>query len=1264
MRNINGYDLLALYNKVVVPELDNYTNDPDFSLDAKKGFYNLKKSRQSKPMQELKFKMLKNINKVLKDTRNYQGDLTFRTLENQYQNMKNFTEIPEPPKEIKPSIKYVETEQYKKRVQEKQDKELFEKISKNKNYFHSDTKIIDEQRKNLQSKFQRIIHTSGKMKELLKDLPKHVQQMNDYNRLNADNSLNKYFDEIYSGSEQNLQRMRNYKDWLKNAGKTTQEELVNNRIEKMMNNITDWCLELDDLTTEGRNILFPKLIQFFHDYIDNLPITNKFNFGFKVDNQWYSKPLTPELYNKLMENFTLENLIFNIDNKPPEYFYEQGSMNIPEWSLFSAIRIAPISQKKSNNDTGGNFFQYLTNKLPNHVVEYLSRLQIFDKLVDNTGKCRNELQDSCYVYALMQTNGFSESELNKIRLRLNNRYQTQSNIDEINKEFLIHMKLTYIDEDANSKNKKSTVRSRKSDNKKQFLGVKESEAKHIIHVNLFQHHYFIEERTPFTSYYIKNIDTEDEENYNKRLKGTKYVSCEAEERRFIKSSNLVRELFKSGHFKPITFGEYKVVNTIFFNEIDNELNYDLEYNQKSCLKQIIPGKNLKQKESEQISYWYADFEADVSGKYHIPYMCVLQSINGSINKEFRGTDCNKQLLDFLPNDSVIYFHNLAYDIRMLAQYGIKRSIIKGTKVMRAKIKYNGKKLDFKDTLPILSCKLSKLPEMFGIEGIQKEIFPYKYYTIKNLENNYGVISEAGANEDKIWNQKDYDLFNENIDKIGARIDDDHFDMWEYASFYCQQDVKILRLGFNEFRKGFLKDFSIDPFNFVSISSLANEVFNQRVYYPNKGLYKIGGHVRHFCSKAIYGGRCMCAFNKMWHVMRNVSDFDAVSLYPSAMRRLYTVQGIPHVIPQTELNFEFLSKQSAYIVEINITKVNKHYAFPLIVRKVNGLNLNDDNLADGEIVKMVVDNIMLEDLIEFQKIEFEFVKGYYWDGEKDYTIQNEIQNIFYKRKEYQKAKNPLQNLYKLIMNSCYGKTIEKPVDKEYKYFKSGDELDNYWYKNYNKIVEDVKLLNSDIHAVKTLKPIDKHFNFSLLGIQVLSMSKRIMNEVMCLAFDIGCRIYYQDTDSFMIETEDLPKLERHYFEKYNRVLTGSDLGQFHSDFPAIKDHKEMPWSVESYYIMKKMYVHKITDSTKDIDYVIRGKGLTLSSIIHARDRWFNGNILNLYNALYNEKALQFDLTKGQPMLTMNKDMSVSTNNYFQRTVKATYQKGKCEDYFNY
>lgn len=43
--------------------------------------------------------------------------------------------------------------------------------------------------------------------------------------------------------------------------------------------------------------------------------------------------------------------------------------------------------------------------------------------------------------------------------------------------------------------------------------------------------------------------------------------------------------------------------------------------------------------------------------------------------------------------------------------------------------------------------------------------------------------------------------------------------------------------------------------------MLHEVFNQRVYYQNKNLYKIGGHVRKFCSHAVYGGRCMTAYNR-------------------------------------------------------------------------------------------------------------------------------------------------------------------------------------------------------------------------------------------------------------------------------------------------------------------------------------------------------------------------------------------------------------------
>ena len=188
---------------------------------------------------------------------------------------------------------------------------------------------------------------------------------------------------------------------------------------------------------------------------------------------------------------------------------------------------------------------------------------------------------------------------------------------------------------------------------------------------------------------------------------------------------------------------------MFYNEINSDIsNINLDYDPKYYTQLIAPPKYNDSSKNDP-TYWYADFEADVSGNIHKPFMCVLQSQNGKVNKEFRGDKCNVQLLEFLPDNAVIYFHNLAYDIRMLAQYGISKSIIKGTKTMKADIKYNKKILHFKDTLPVLSCKLSQLPQMFNIPDVQKEIFPYKYYTLDRLMINKGVIADTGLNEDKM-----------------------------------------------------------------------------------------------------------------------------------------------------------------------------------------------------------------------------------------------------------------------------------------------------------------------------------------------------------------------------------------------------------------------------------------------------------------------------------------------------------------------------------
>lgn len=99
-------------------------------------------------------------------------------------------------------------------------------------------------------------------------------------------------------------------------------------------------------------------------------------------------------------------------------------------------------------------------------------------------------------------------------------------------------------------------------------------------------------------------------------------------------------------------------------------------------------------------------------------------------------------------------------------------------------------------------------------------------------------------------------------------------MWKYCAFYSSQDADILRLGSNQFREGFVKDFKIDPFKLISISSLANQVFNERFYYIHD-LYQIGGIVPKFCSHAVFGGRCMTNYNKKWHTTKTLSDFDVV-----------------------------------------------------------------------------------------------------------------------------------------------------------------------------------------------------------------------------------------------------------------------------------------------------------------------------------------------------------------------------------------------------
>ena len=97
-------------------------------------------------------------------------------------------------------------------------------------------------------------------------------------------------------------------------------------------------------------------------------------------------------------------------------------------------------------------------------------------------------------------------------------------------------------------------------------------------------------------------------------------------------------------------------------------------------------------------------------------------------------------------------------------------------------------------------------------------------------------------------------------------------------------------------------------------------------------------------------------------------------------------------------------------------------------------------------------------------------------------------------------------------------------------------------------------------------------------------------------------------------------------------------------------------------MKKMYIDKLQDSTGEVDFMIRGKGLTQASIHYATEYFYNSNSMTLYKSIYDGKTVVFDLTKGQPCFSMNKNMTVSTVKTFTRSIKTNYEEGNRDEYF--
>ena len=194
---------------------------------------------------------------------------------------------------------------------------------------------------------------------------------------------------------------------------------------------------------------------YFPTKIFNLSVDVPVFFIIQKNSKNYYYKGTPERIRYIINCLSRRNFteFRNLDKEIFNYEFSED-LDISPVTAFS-IQIFPPTNTQ-NEDRGGDFFNYLIKlSAPCKLIKQLKRYQIFPSIVDSKNRCIEELNDCCFIYALKMTGLFSEKVLSKIRLRIRNRYLSNKSIDNVCKEFKIHLILHYLNDEGDDTHRKS-----------------------------------------------------------------------------------------------------------------------------------------------------------------------------------------------------------------------------------------------------------------------------------------------------------------------------------------------------------------------------------------------------------------------------------------------------------------------------------------------------------------------------------------------------------------------------------------------------------------------------------------------------------------------------------------------------------------------------------------------------------------------------------------------------------------------------------------
>lgn len=954
-------------------------------------------------------------------------------------------------------------------------------------------------------------------------------------------------------------------------------------------------------------------------------------------------------------------------------FQKRKSSRIKKIPIEGADVDTPKESQRTTRE--GEFFPYFNT---NPTID-LSEQQIFKKNEFDASK----YEINCLLYAIVKSGKCSKKVIAEMSLRFIRRNVPFKEVNAIAKTFGLH----FLINQKYGDNKTKTY----------HMNKKCAGQKTTIKLGLIANHWFL--NTTLNAYhsFIKHAEYLPirHNNQNKFTKGTWKHDKTTKKITAFRAINLMIE---ERQFKPFDshqmekIGRFKPADKVELLAYSDYCTKPITYKERNATFKIGKGKT----EKEIIpKIFFADFETTTDEKFK-EFAASAISEDGKTRFSHYGRGCTVKLLEWLPPNSYVLFHNLTFDINFIIREltGTKSIMKNGSQIKRFEGIYKGKIILFIDSFLYINTKLANFKNWFPndiSDETTKEIFPYDFFSEKRAFESRIVYPIEEVT--KYVKPEDVDEF------VANPLNAKGFDKHAYTKYYCNRDVEVLRLGFNAFRRGMreiseitkeelekqnskneaqyyernpdtkkewegaMHNRNIDPLAYVSLASFADAFLKRDGCY--NGTYELSGPPRAFIQKVNLGGRVMIANNEMKVVDngKRITDNDATSLYPSGMTLLNTVLiGKPKILSADMIDSmnknqdTHLEAMTETFLEIEIIDYGKDLRFPLIYERTDRINYINEN------TKMFVSGRYLGEIQKYHGATFKIARGYYFDNGYNQQIKTSMKKLFDARVEKKKERNPIQVLYKLIMNASYGINGLKFMDSKFVVLNTKQATvflrKNASMINYFTVIENKRDAKLNKVIFNTSKTSASHFNRVHISASILDASKVIMNRVFHAADEANVEIFYQDTDSMQCYEEDIIKIEDKFAELYPELeqLRGNNMGQFHPDYE-IDGCKDVV-GIRGIFLAKKVYMIELEGTNIKTGEIVKANHIRMKSIpsgcILSTAEDAKITPYDIYMNLYNGDEYEFNLSNNGLKLEKGRDFTVKRITDFTRTI--CFRKG--------